>query len=125
VHYVLTNDFRGALVIYTNRSDGAALSKDGNRWICRIPESGVPLIKGKGPFYQWHTTSAAFENGQVIPVAGEPASIGADTVAFWGGGSRSRGMVYDFIGTKKEYEQFCKDTATAEVKPGSVRRTKH
>jgi hypothetical protein len=124
LHYVLPNDFRGAIVIFTERADGETLPKEGNRYICRIPANGMLQVKGKGPCYQWHTTSAAFENGQVIPVANEPQSIGPDTVAFWGCGSRSGGMVYDFIGTKAEYEQFCKDTATADIKPGSIRAAK-
>ncbi len=120
IHYVLPNGFCGAFIIYTERPNGMRMEASGARYTYVIPETGVLELQGKGPFYGWHTTSASFEDGTVIPAGTE--KLPEDVVAFWGGGSQSGGMLYDFVGTKAEFRVFKKETATAEVKPGGCKK---
>jgi hypothetical protein len=92
---------------------------------CLIPESGILKVQGKGPFYQWHRTEACFANGTDIPIVrpDEEDTFPEDVIAFWSGGSRPGGMIYDFLGTKAEAKSFQKETASGEVTPGGIRKS--
>src|SRR5262249_9604745 len=91
--------------------------KDGC-YTCIIPENGILHVKGKGPFYRWHSTTATFASGNSIPEGTERLS--EDVVAFWHGGSRPGGLLYDFIGTKAELAAFRKEIERDEIRSGGV-----
>jgi hypothetical protein len=122
VHFIVPNGYRGAVLIYTNQPDGITLEVRDGRYVCEIPETGILRIKGNGPFYKWHSTTASFANGDPILLAHEPERLTENAVAFWSGGSRPGGLVYDFIGTRAENQSFRHETATGEVRPGGVRK---
>src|SRR5713226_752149 len=71
IHYVLPNGYRGAFLIYNEREDGIELRPNKGQITCVIPNTGVLRVKGKGPFYEWHSTTASFANGVPIPIASE------------------------------------------------------
>jgi len=118
IHFVIPDGFRGAIVIYINQPDGIRLKKNAGVYTCTIPDNGILKLADKGPFYEWHEVSAAFTNGDPIPVAHEPKRLSKETVAFWPHGSRV--FLYGFVGTKDENEAFNKATATGDVVPGGV-----
>lgn len=121
IHFVVPNGFRGAFIIYTNSPRGGGLMRQGSNYTCVIPDNGVLHLREEGPFFQWHTRSASYADGKNIPEYQGGGAIDDDTVAFWGGGSRGEGMVYDFIGTKAEKAAFYRETEAAEIKPGRIR----
>jgi hypothetical protein len=120
VRYVLPNDYRGAFVVYTGQADGVSLERTGQRYTVIIPPKGILRVKEKAPFYDWHTTTASFSTGDVIPIGND--EMDQNTVAFWHGGSRPGGLVYEFIGTKLEWLAFREKTASAEIAVGGIRK---
>ena len=128
IHYLVPNGFRGKIVIYVNQPDGVSLKKTNGRFTCVIPDDGVLRISDKGPFFEWHETSASFINGDPIAVADEPERLSESQVAFWSHGCGQKGdgplYVYDFIGTKAENEAFCRASETGKVIPGGIQHNK-
>jgi hypothetical protein len=126
IHFVIPDGFRGGILIYVNQPEGIKLKKNAGVYTCCIPDNGILRIVDDGPFFEWHKVSAAFMNGDPLPVANEPQLLPKETVAFWTYGSRQKGdgpvCVYAFVGTKAENEAFCKATETADLVPGGVRK---
>jgi hypothetical protein len=123
IHYVFPNGYRGAFIIYTNRADGVELNCIRNKYVCVIPQSGTLQVKGSGPFYNWHTTTAAFADGTTMPHGYYyDQKLPPNVVAFWDGGARPDGMLYDFIGTPSEAAQFEKDTSAGPIVVGGIRK---
>jgi hypothetical protein len=125
LHYVIPNDFRGAFIIYTRRPDGVVLPRSVSGGVetftCSIPTNGILFVEGDRPFYGGYQLSASFADGRSIPIASNGDELPAGTVALWGGGSRTGGMLYDFVGTTTEAQRFFRETASDEVKVGGVR----
>ncbi len=122
VHFVFTAGYRGAFIIYTSKADGITIDDSPETThMCVIPPSGILHVKGKGPFYKWHGTTAAFDNGESIPMASQMRFVPDGVVAFWDGGSRPGRMLYDFIGTNEEAKRFRDQTAAGDVIVGGIK----
>lgn len=122
VHFVFPDGFRGALLIYYDTSDGVVFRKSNGGYRVVVPSTGIMRIQGDGPFFRMGPLTASFADGTEIPIAWEPEKLAEATVAFWSGGSRSDGYLYDFVGTKSEYRAFRKATGATDIPPGGVRK---
>jgi hypothetical protein len=56
----------------------------------------------------WHSASARYENGTVIPVpyTTPGAKVSPDTLALWSFGSVQNGEAWLFVGTEEEFGKF-------------------
>jgi hypothetical protein len=124
IHYVLPNGYRGAFMVITGQPDGVEPRGHNGRYICNVPESGVLRVRGKGPFDGWHSITAAYSNGEVIPIEMEVDDLRQERVAFWYGDSRPGGRIYFFVGTSAQNKQFRNETALGPPKVlGRVRES--
>jgi hypothetical protein len=120
IHLVVPAAFQGAILIHTKASDGVPLIPQGGTYIVTVPEDGVLRVHGDGPFYEWHTVTASFSNGDPLPYPNPDEVLDDNSVALWGGGSRTH-LVYYFVGTASENRRFRAETAAADIRPGELK----
>lgn len=108
VRFVIADGYKGDFVV-TITGTGKPLNEANGTYIVKIPKSGVLEVRDD-PFRNWHSLSAVFENGNMIPIAAHEDDPREKIVYFWSMSSSEKHIHY-FIGTKSEYESFDIKTA--------------
>jgi hypothetical protein len=85
------------------------LQGDAARCTCAIPPSGILLVKGNGPFSNWHTLSASWDDGSTLPAPDDDHPVSAETVALWSMFSLHDNTIWYYVGVKAEKEKFARD----------------
>lgn len=113
IEYVFPNGFRGAAVIRENQPNGIPPCKlpalaGINHCVLNFPSTGVLNIQGDSPGTVWHTSSARYTNGMVIPVPYNTpgAHVSKETIALWTFGGVQYGEDWLFVGTEDEFRKF-------------------
>lgn len=107
VDVVVPRMFNGPIWIILD-VNGPAIPLVEGRYHVVIPIDGVLRVNSLRPFQKWHELNTRFEDGTQLPNASEAPS---GTVAFWHGGSHSKGRVDGgedtwisyYVGTSKQH----------------------
>lgn len=118
VHFVVPLEFRGPICLILTESDGVEVIPTGGKYVYRVSSTGVMRVTSFKPFEPWHETTAAYEDGTMIPHEldrleswrgpdqPEP-KIGEDVVVFQGGSISQRNngpyIMTFFVGTVAEF----------------------
>jgi hypothetical protein len=114
IEYVFPDGFRGGAVIRENQPDGVALCRidawlpGTHRCTVSMPSSGELKIQGESPDVLWHSASAHYASGKLIPLPNDNPRINDPeaTIALWRPGQITPGEVWLFVGTKDECTKF-------------------
>jgi hypothetical protein len=66
IHIILPNGFGGEFQIVKDSQRGQDLVEENGSWVFRIPRDGKLYVKQDWPFYQGHTETVQYENGQDV-----------------------------------------------------------
>ena len=71
IHFTIPNDFAGLFfVIATEGAASKALEFD-RTFAVQVPMSGVVELSETWMFFRWHSVTASYANGQIIPIGRE------------------------------------------------------
>jgi hypothetical protein len=105
IHYIVPVGFRGAIILYTNCPDGIPWQKTDSILTCTIPTKGVVCLKDAGVLEEWHSLTAAFDDGQALPIAfADGSRLSPREVAIWPLWTNEDSILY-FVGASDEYRK--------------------
>jgi hypothetical protein len=103
VHYVFPTGFSGHFVITRGTSDSGGYTYDGTQHVYTFPENGVLSVRSTRPLEQWHTVTAALDDGTAIPW-GEFETMNSEQIRFINLGATSDGEHFGAVGTQEQVE---------------------
>lgn len=103
VHYVFPAGFSGHFVIARGTSDSGGYANDGKQHVYTFSKSGVLSVRSTRPLEQWHTVTAAFDDGTAIPW-GEVTTLNPEQIRFINLGATSDGEHIGAVGTQEQVE---------------------
>jgi hypothetical protein len=109
---VVPEGYRGPVRLIIDRQQGVDVRLIDEKYTYHIPETGMLLIKDDSPFRQWHSMTAMYTDGKLIPID-HPGNLPSDAVSLHslGSGARIQGgkreeYIEDFVGTKAELRKY-------------------
>jgi hypothetical protein len=112
IELVISEGYRGPVRLIIDRQQGVDVPLVDGKYTYRIPETGTLLIKDDSPFRQWHSMTATYTSGKLIPIDYE-GDLPPDTVSLHslGSGVSTQGgkqekYIEDFVGTRAELRKY-------------------
>ncbi len=109
---VIHNGYRGPAKLIIDRKGGVDIPLKDGKHTYVIPASGILVIKDDSPFRHWHSMTASYANGQIIPIDYE-RRLPSDSVTLHSLGSgvrtqngKSEEYIEYFVGTKAEMRKY-------------------
>jgi hypothetical protein len=106
VEFIVPDGFHGIFVIKEDRNSGAKPEYVEGRVRYTVPVSGVLHTADVRPLRRWHSESAKYLGGKVIPNA---MTATAEDHVLYPLTSDNDGQITYLIGTKHEYDKYWKD----------------
>jgi hypothetical protein len=109
VHFVVPDGFRGRIDMVLDTKHGSRIVTQDGRYTFVIPASGTLRVQSLRSLQRWHTATAAYASGHVLPVvgtAGTNSMIGffeiGSSATSGNNGAGSTESVVCFVGTASE-----------------------
>ena len=106
---VVPEQYRGPVRLIIDRDQGVEVPLLDGKYTYQIPETGTLVIKDDSPFRQWHSLTAMYSGGKLIP-ADHEENLPGEIVSIHslGSGARVQGgkqeeFIEYFVGTKAEW----------------------
>ena len=109
---VVTEGYQGPVRLIIDRQQGVEVPLVNGKYTYRVPENGILVIKDDSPFRQWHSMTARYTNGKLIPRDND-GNLPPDAVSIHSlgsgvitqGGKREE-FIEDFVGTKAAFRKY-------------------
>jgi hypothetical protein len=104
VVYVFPDNFRGVLIFEGQVADGEVVKATNGVRVFNVPNSGKLKIHGPLPTRAWHSPSARFKSGEIIPIpfANGTGPVSNDVIALRPIGTGGRSVDWYVVGTYNE-----------------------